>query len=128
MIEADQSLSYVPVVKEKLNLLKETVQDTDEAYRHTISKDTDATIGHKTADSKFFGYKTHIAMTPERLITAAIVTSAEKGDGPELPKLLEISEKNGIQVNTIIGDSAYSGKENLKLKNKDNQQIKVVAK
>ncbi|NGM74892.1 transposase, partial [Sphingobacterium sp. SGL-16] len=66
--------------------------------------------------------------TPERLITAAIVTSAEKGDGPELPKLLEISEKNGIQVNTIIGDSAYSGKENLKLKNKDNQQIKVVAK
>ena len=128
LIEADQSLSYVPVVKEKLNLLKETVQDTDEAYRHTISKDTDAAIGHKTADSKFFGYKTHIAMTPERLITAAIVTSAEKGDGPELPKLLEISEKNGIQVNTIIGDSAYSGKENLKLKNKDNQQIKVVAK
>lgn len=128
LIEADQSLGYVPVVKEKLNLLKETVQDTDEAYRHTISKDIDATIGHKTADSKFFGYKTHIAMTPERLITAAIVTSAEKGDGPELPKLLEISEKNGIQVNTIIGDSAYSGKENLKLKNKDNQQIKVVAK
>jgi transposase len=128
LIESNQSLSYVPAVKEKLNLLKETVQDTNEAYRHTLSKDTDATIGHKTADSKFFGYKTHIAMTPERLITAAIVTSAEKGDGPELPKLLEISQKNGIQVDTIIGDSAYSGKENLKLKNTDNQQIKVVAK
>ena len=128
LIESNQSLSYVPAVKEKLNLLKETVQDTDEAYRHAISKDTDARIGHKTVDSKFFGYKTHIAMTPERLITAAIVTSAEKGDGPELPQLLEISQKNGIQVDTIIGDSAYSGKENLKLRNKDNQQIKVVAK
>ena len=128
LIESNQSLSYVPAVQEKLNLLKETVQDTDEAYRHAISKDTDARIGHKTVDSKFFGYKTHIAMTPERLITAAIVTSAEKGDGPELPQLLEISQKNGIQVDTIIGDSAYSGKENLKLRNKDNQQIKVVAK
>ncbi len=35
-------------------------------------------------------------MTEERIITAAVVTSGEKGDGPELPKLLEISQENGV--------------------------------
>lgn len=126
LIESDQTLCSIPSVKEKLNLLKETVEDTQENY--TLSKDRDARIGHKSVDSKFFGYKTHLAMTEERIITAAVVTSGEKGDGPELPMLLEISQDNGIEVDTIIGDSAYSGKENLKLKDKDDQNIKIVAK
>jgi transposase len=123
-IESDQTLSLIPAVKEKLNLLKETVEDTQDNY--TLSKDKDAKTGHKSADSSFFGYKTHLAMTEERIITAAVVTSGEKGDGPELPKLLEISQNNGIEVDTIIGDSAYSGKENLELTGE--RDIKVVAK
>ena len=123
-IEADQTLSQIPAVKEKLNLLKETVTDTQEHY--TLSKDKDAKTGHKSADSSFFGYKTHLAMTEERIITAAVVTSGDKGDGPELPKLLEISQQNGIEVEAVIGDSAYSGKENLTLMN--GQGIKPVAK
>lgn len=123
-IEADRPLSEVPAIKEKLNLLKETVEDTQEHY--TLSRDMDAKIGHKTADSHFFGYKTHLAMTEERIITAAVVTSGEKGDGPELPKLLMISQQNGIEVDTVIGDAAYSGKRNLELTSE--QDIKVVAK
>lgn len=123
-IESDSTLSEIPAVKEKLNLLKETVEDTQEHY--TLSKDMDAKIGHKTADSSFFGYKSHLAMTEERIITAAVVTSGEKGDGPELPKLLEISQQNGIEVDTVIGDSAYTGKENLALA--IGQGIKIVAK
>ncbi len=126
LIESDSSLSEVPAIKEKLNLLKETIEDTQE--HHTLSIDMDAKIGHKTADSKFFGYKTHIAMTEERIITAAVVTSGEKGDGPQLPKLVEISQANGIEVETVIGDAAYSGKDNLELSNKDNQYIKIVAR
>src|ERR1700712_3162441 len=123
-IESDQTLSLIPAVKEKLNLLKETVEDTQEHY--TLSKDKDAKTGHKSVDSSFFGYKTHLAMTEERIITAAVVTSGEKGDGPELAKLLEISQQNGIEVEAVIGDSAYSGKENLALMN--GQGIKPVAK
>jgi transposase len=123
-IESDQTLSLIPAVKEKLNLLKETIEDTQEHY--TLSKDKDARTGHKSTDSSFFGYKTHLAMTEERIITAAVVTSGEKGDGPELPKLLEISQGNGIDVDAIIGDSAYSGKENLELTAE--QDIKVVAR
>lgn len=124
VIDSDASLSSIPAVKAKLNLLKETVEDTSENLQ--FSKDQDAKIGHKSTDSSFFGYKTHIAMTEERIITAAVVTSGEKGDGPELPKLLEISQKNGIEVDTIIGDAAYSGKENIKLSKEQN--IDVVAK
>jgi transposase len=123
-IGSDQTLSLIPAVKEKLNLLKETIEDTQENY--TLSKDRDAKTGHKSADSSFFGYKTHLALTEERIITAAVVTSGEKGDGPELVKLLELSRDNGIEVDTIIGDSAYSGKENLRLTSEQN--IKIVAK
>lgn len=123
-LEADPSISTIPAIKEKLNLLKETIEDTQENC--VLSKDMDAKIGHKSADSSFFGYKTHIAMSEERIITAAVVTSGEKGDGPILPDLLEISQQNGIEVDTVIGDAAYSGKNNLKLTNE--QGIKVVAK
>jgi hypothetical protein len=91
-----------------------------------LSKDEEAKTGHKTAYSSLFGYKTHLAMTEERIITAAVVTSGEKGDGLELPKLLEISQENGIEVDTIIGDAAYSGKENIQLTSEHN--IKIVAK
>jgi transposase len=123
-IEKEDSLCSIPAVKEKLNLLKESVEDTQENY--IFSKDTDAKTGYKSADSSFFGYKTHIAMTEERIITAAVVTTGEKGDGPELPKLLKISQQNGINIDAIIGDAAYSGKENLKLSGEQN--IKVIAK
>ena len=123
-IESDEVLRSMPKVKEKLNMLKETIEDTKDHY--TLSKDPDARTGHKTPDTSFFGFKTHIAMTEERIITAAVVTSAEKGDGHELPALLEASQENGIEVDTIIGDAAYSGKYNLRLANE--QEISVVAK
>ena len=68
-----------PAVKEKLNVLKEVVKDYTEQLSY--SDDPDARVGHKTVDSSFFGYKTHIAMSDEWIITAAIVTTGEKSDG-----------------------------------------------
>lgn len=55
-IENEPSISSIPAVKENL----------------TLSKDTDAKTGHKSAESSFFGYKTHLAMTEERIITAPL--------------------------------------------------------
>lgn len=124
VLDQDQSISEIPAVKEKLNLLKETIEDTKEYY--LLSKDGEARLGHKSMDSSFFGYKTHLAMTEERIITAAVVTTGEKGDGPELPRLLEISQQNGMEVDTIIGDAAYSGKDNLRLAKEQN--IDIIAK
>jgi len=124
VLDQDQSISEIPAVKEKLNLLKETIEDTKEYC--LLSKDDQARLGYKSVDSSFFGYKTHLAMTEERIITAAVVTTGEKGDGPELPQLLEISRQNGMEVDTIIGDAAYSGKDNLRLAKE--QDIDIIAK
>ena len=64
-------------------------------------KDEDARIGHKSKDASFFGYKTHIAMSDERIITAATVTSGEKGDGPQLQELVEQSRANGMVLSWL---------------------------
>ncbi len=48
-------------------------------------------------------------MTPERIVTAAKVTSGEKHDGKQLDELVEKSRENGIEVEAVIGDGAYSG-------------------
>lgn len=111
-VEATDKLIVYPKVKEKVNLLKETIED-DLNQLHSLGND-EATIGHKSADSAFLGYKTHIAMSDERIITAAIITTGEKADGPYLESLYEKSVANGMEVETIIGDTAYSGKENIK--------------
>lgn len=124
IIESQPVIINYPKVKEKLNLLKETVDDDVEQLR--ISEDTDAKVGHKTADTSFFGYKTHIAMSEERIITAAIVTSGEKNDGKELKSLIEKSKTAGMTVKTIIGDAAYSEKGNIEY-TKENH-IDLVAK
>ena len=115
----NDGIAEVPAVKQRINMLKETLEDIEDHY--TTSKDEDARIGHKSEDSSFFGYKTHIAMSDERIITAAVVTSGEKGDGPQLKELVEQSRNNGMEVDTVIGDMAYSGKDNLILsEDKDN--------
>ena len=111
VVEADENLMSYPKIVEKVNLLKESVEDNMEQIQTSI--DTDAKIGHKTADTSFFGYKTHIAMTEERIITAAVITSGEKTDGKELGKLVEKSKKAGIDIKNVVGDKAYSSKENI---------------
>jgi len=130
IIEEMPVVPNLPNVKEKINLLKETVEDTkEELYK---SNDEDAKIGHKTKDSSFFGYKTHIAMTPERIICAATVTSGEKPDGKELPKLVEKSRKSGVTVENVIADRAYSEKNNIKLANETdengNENFKLISR
>ena len=109
-IEGMPFVPNLPRIIEKMNLLKETMEDTkEEMYKST---DEDAKTGYKSADTSFFGYKTHIAMTPERIITAATITSGEKPDGKELPELVEKSRKAGMTVENVIADRAYSGKDN----------------
>lgn len=123
-VSEDKVLINIPMIQERLNMLRETLEDIQDHY--TTSKDKDARVGHKTADDQFFGYKTHIAITPERMIVAATVTSGEKGDGPQLPELIEKTRKNGIDVDTVVGDGAYAGDSNLKKAKAED--FKIVAK
>lgn len=123
-IEKNDVIAAYPKVREKLNMLNETLED--DIHHIQAYADADARIGHKSVDTSFFGYKTHIAMTEERIITAATITTGEKNDGKELETLITKSQKAGIKVETIIGDSAYSEKGNIELANKNN--IKLVSK
>ena len=124
LLKEDARFAIIPAIKEKMNLLEETMSDTE--YEIEYSKDKDAKVGHKTADTSFFRYKTHIAMTPERIITAATITTGEKHDGKELQKLVEKSQANGIEVEAVIGDGAYSEKENIEYCEENN--IKLASK
>ena len=111
VLKKDERFEKIPGIKEQIDYLKETIDDTEIELEY--SKDQDAKVGHKTADTEFFGYKTHIAMTPEIIITAATITSGEKHDGKQLQTLIEKSNKNGIEVEAVIGDGTYSEKDNL---------------
>ena len=124
VVKEDGRFTKIPDIKEQIDYLEETMNDTKTELEY--SKDKDAKVGHKTADTSFFGYKTHIAMTPERIITAASITTGEKNDGKELINLIEKSANAGIEVEAIIGDGAYSEKSNLDYCNEN--KIKNISK
>ncbi len=124
LLKNDERFTTIPGIKEQINLLEETMNDTE--YEIEYSKDKDAKVGHKTADTAFFGYKTHIAMTPERIITAATITSGEKHDGKKLQTLVKKSQENGIEVEAVIGNGAYSEKDNIEYCEENN--IKLASK
>lgn len=124
LVKQDEQLMIRNNIKERVNLLEETITDVNEELM--ISKDPDAKAGHKTADSEYFGYKTHIGMTPERIIVAATVTSGEKPDGKEVEALVNNSNENGVKIEAISGDGAYSEKDNIEYANKND--IKLVSK
>lgn len=124
IVEASPQLAIRDNIQKRLNYLKEGLEDTESAL--IASGDSDARLGHKSKDDSFFGYKTHLGMTEERIITAAVITSGEKGDGHELKQLVQKSRSNGIKVEEVIGDSAYSGKDNLEYASKEN--IMVISK
>jgi NCAIR mutase (PurE)-related protein len=120
-VEKEEAIREYPKVKEKLNYLKEIVADHQEHV--ALMNDPDARVGHKTADSSFFGYKTHIAMNEERIITAAVITTGEKNDGKQLQTLITKSRETGMKIDTVIGDTAYSEKKNIKYANANELQL-----
>ena len=85
-----------------------------ERIRNIRSKaDEDAKIGHKSGNKTFFGFKNHIAMTDERIITGIEVTDGSEQDVNYLISISEQSRNNGVEVKEIVGDMAYVSKGNL---------------
>jgi len=66
------------------------------SFRRSLLRfDTEARVGHKSADSSFFGYKTHIAISEERIITVATVTTGKKKRWTLSTGLVEVTKKRG---------------------------------
>lgn len=109
----------------KLEKVENILKD-DKIKKIQSAVDEDARQGYKTPTKSFFGYKNHIAITKERIVTAIEITSGEASDGNLLPQLVEKSKKAGIEVKEVIGDKAYSGKSNLEYG--EENDIKIIAR
>ena len=59
IIKEDGIFTALSGIKEQIDYLEKTMNDTEIELEY--SKDQDAKVGHKTADTSFFGYKIHIA-------------------------------------------------------------------
>ena len=112
-------------IKKRLEKVENMLKD-EKIKEIQSAVDKDARQGYKSEDNDFFGYKNHVAMTKERIVTALEITSGEAPDGKYLPNLVKKSKKAGIDVKEVIGDKAYAGKDNLDY-GKDND-IKIVAR
>ena len=97
--------------------------DSDRIRQIRSKDDEDARFGHKTPTSTFFGDKTHIAMSDDRIITGIEVTDGSRPDGEQLPNLLEKSKRNGVAVKEIVGDMAYVSDGNLSFCEEHNAEL-----
>lgn len=82
---------------QNMNIQKETEKALDllknETYQTILSvSDPEAKMGYKSSTESFAGYKTHLAITEERVITAIEVTTGEVSDGKYLETLVEKSK------------------------------------
>ena len=112
-------------LRKLLSQVKELLAD-EKIKQVQSASDKEAKRGYKSEDAPFFGYKNHIAMTEERLITALEVTTGEVSDGSDLKSLLDKTQKAGVDVKEICGDKAYSSKQNLELAK--SKEIKLISK
>lgn len=111
-IQAGVEASDNAEIKALYHRIKELL-DSDRIRQLRSKDDEYARFGHKTPTSTFFGYKTHIAMSEDRIITGIEVTDGSRPDGEKLPNLLEKSKRNGVTVKRIVGDMAYVSDDNL---------------
>jgi hypothetical protein len=102
-------------LSEKLRIAKQIACDERLLSQKGIltAVDSDARFGWKSHTKSFFGYKEHLAMTEEEIITAVVVTTGSTDDGKQFPKLLAQSKENGMEIKEVIANTAYSGKDNL---------------
>jgi transposase len=111
-IESYENLKSVNAKKQLLKI-KETLE-LPNLKELQSGYEQDAKIGHKSKTDEFFGYKNHIAMTEnEQFITALEVTDGNAADTKSLQTLVNKTQTNGVEIAEIIGDTAYSAKDNL---------------
>lgn len=113
-------------VSRVFNRFKELIDDITEYYQ-VNPNDKDARVGHKSADTEFFGYKSQIAIDEDsRLILDAEVTSGEVGDAiPGIEVMKRITSNANLSVNELLADTAYSGQPFLELA--QDKEFKLIA-
>lgn len=110
---------HMEMIKEAENSMpKKGDKEPQKTYQES-QVDPDAKTGYKSESNSFFGYKSHIAMTEDRMITGIHVTSGEDSDGKHLERLVDQSRENHVRVKEVLADCAYGSKENLEYLEKE---------
>lgn len=123
VFKGNETFAKQPKVKERLDLLGEVVANIE---AHYVASDPDALLGHKREKDSFFGCKSHIAMSDARLVSTALA-SGEKDGGPPLQTLIKASRKNAMEVDVVVGDTAYSENDNIVLSHDEQNGFERVA-
>jgi transposase len=114
-----QVKQYVPdaegALKDKLEVADKIIHDERLLLQKGVQSaiDPDARIGKKSSTRSFFGYKLHLAMTEDEIITGAQITTGSADDGKQLIPLISNTLKQGVVCHEVLGDTAYSSKINL---------------
>ena len=110
---------------EKINSVKQIVEDERLLTNKGIvsAVEPDARFGRKSKSRTFYGYKNHVAMTEEEIITAIHVTPGNVDDGKQLQTLVSKTRNQQLKIEEVLADTAYSGKDNLSFLQTD--QIKA---
>jgi transposase len=100
---------------DKIKIAKQIVDDERLLTNKGVSSavDPDARYGRKSKSKTFYGYKNHVAMTEEEIITAIHVTPGNEDDGKQLQTLVEKTKDQQLTIEEVLADTAYSGKDNL---------------
>lgn len=112
----DASFIEVPIqrnAKEENQQIKNNEKPEFDGNEHKkAQKDVDARWTKKN-NQVYFGYKNHIKVdSASKLITSYVVTNASVHDSQPLEDILDTNKDKGQPLN---GDSAYGGKEQLKV-------------
>ncbi|CUQ44376.1 MULTISPECIES: IS1182 family transposase [Hungatella] len=110
---------HMEMIKEAENSMPKKGDQAPKKTYQESQVDPDAKTGYKSENNSFFGYKSHIAMTEDRIITGIHVTSGEDSDGKHLERLIDQSRENHVTVKEVLADCAYGSKENLEYLEKE---------
>lgn len=106
IINPQKQLKTQKVIDNAKEIIKDPKFIEQRGVRSVV--DQEARVGHKSKNSKFFGYKTeYMITTDERIITAVTVKNGAYVDGREFDKLIELTQKTGLDITEVYGDKAY---------------------
>lgn len=97
----------------KVNISKcKKEKNDDNDYIDRNSPDSEASIGHKSADNTWYGYKSGILLAVDsEIVTALETTTASVHDIHHLERLVEKDLNITGGFNRLAGDKAFIGKE-----------------
>ncbi len=111
LIQVLEENSPADAASERVLKLAELVEDIK--FEKQIDNEEGAEVGYKSEDNSFYGYKTHAAINDDRLIVGATLTPGNCSDTKEMSKVIDTVVANGVAIENLVGDGAYSSYNNI---------------